>query len=92
MRHCARPINVAYDNAPRTIYELPPIFPWQSYLPPDRLFGRLRVITKETNDILPPEAYKELYFRVGEIRRNGKDVLQIKRVAHSLKELEWEVK
>jgi len=50
-----------YDNAQRSICELPLLFPVRghSYLPLDRLFRRI-VTVNEANSTLPPGAYKVL--------------------------------
>lgn len=62
-----------YRFAPTTVHSIVLIFPIRghSYLPADRIFGRVEKILRQHSTIKTPEKYYELYLKVGEIRRLG---------------------
>ncbi|VEN57645.1 unnamed protein product [Callosobruchus maculatus] len=81
-----------YHFAPGTIKKIELIFPVRghSYLPADRIFGRVEKILRRHAVIKTPEKYWELYHQVGEIRKLGSDwsLVNIKGASLSLKKLQ----
>ncbi|XP_031327207.1 uncharacterized protein LOC116182841 [Photinus pyralis] len=73
------------------IKEIEIIFPIRghSYLPADRIFGRIEKILRSHSLIKTPDAYWELYTKVGEVRKLGSDwnLLDVKNMLQWLKKV-----
>lgn len=77
--------------APESITSVELIFPIRghSYLPADRIFGRLEKITRRYSTIKNPEKYYEIYAKVGEVRKLGQEwsLIDIKKATGCLKKV-----
>ncbi|KAK5638653.1 hypothetical protein RI129_012948 [Pyrocoelia pectoralis] len=80
-----------HNFAPETMKKIEVTFPVRghSYLPADRIFGRVEKILRRHAVIKTPEKYWELYSTVGEIRKLGPDwsLFNIKEALGSLKKV-----
>ncbi|XP_050311183.1 uncharacterized protein LOC126746832 [Anthonomus grandis grandis] len=80
-----------HSFAPETIKKIEVIFPVRghSYLPADRIFGRVEEILKRHAVIKTPEKYCELYKQVAEIIKLGTNwsLINIKKASVSLKKV-----
>ena len=61
-----------------------------SFLPNDRVFGRIEKVLKKHSVILTPDKYIELYSRFGEVKVLGKDwsLLDVKSLSQELKKVD----
>lgn len=64
------------QNAPPTINKLILLFPivGHSYIPPDRIFGRIEKEIRKKATIVNPEEYEAVFHKVGTVFRLGTDV------------------
>lgn len=61
-----------------------------SYMPADRVFGRVEKLLRAHTEIKSPEKYREIYVKVGQVKSLGKDwkLIDIKHASHVLKKIE----
>ncbi|GLV39541.1 hypothetical protein CBL_20445 [Carabus blaptoides fortunei] len=81
-----------YNKAPKSLKTIIIVFPVRghSFLPADRVFGRIEKITRRRTNILKKEDYWQIFSEVGEVRCLGQDwnLFNMKALGNSLKKIE----
>lgn len=63
------------SEAPQNVKSVQIIFPvaGHSYIPPDRIFGRIERLVRKKDTIISPDEYLDIYSQVGTVLKMGED-------------------